>query len=81
MGGTESIFGGSTTVVLLHGRYLQRARFASWQNLAIPPQQVCALMGVVSEGVQGVLVANERGARKSVHGGDYDRVMELTTIF
>ena len=38
-------------------------------------------MGVVDEGLQGVLVANEKGGRKSVHGGGYNRVTVLTTIF
>ncbi len=41
----------------------------------------CALMGVVGEVVQGVLVVNKRGGRKSVHDGGYDRVTGLNTIF
>ena len=38
----------------------------------------CARMGVVSE---RVLVRSKGGVRKSVHGGDVDRVKWLTTIF
>ena len=38
-------------------------------------------MGVVGEGVQGVLVVNKRGGRKNVHGGGYNRVTGSTTIF
>ena len=43
-------------------------------------QRCDAFMGVIGKGVQGVLVANKRGGG-SVHGGGYDRVTELTTIF
>ena len=38
-------------------------------------------MGVIGEGVQGVLVANKRGGGKDVDGGGYNRVMGLITIF
>ncbi len=72
--------GRSTTVDLLHCRYSQRAPFACWLNLVILPPP-CTSHGCYRwEGAWGFSCKQE-GGRKIVHGGGYDRVTRLTTIF
>ena len=80
MGGAEAIWGSQQQLIcciadICNVQVLRAGRIWPFRRHG------CALMGVVGEGVQGVLVTNERGRRKSVHGGGYDRVMELTSIF
>ena len=80
MGGTEAIWGGPQQSICCITNVCNMHVLRAGQIWPFCCRRD-ALTGVIGEGVQGVLVANERGGRKSVHGGGYNRVTGLTTIF
>jgi hypothetical protein len=77
MGSAETIWGGQRRSICCVAN-IGNVNVASAGQIWWFRHHGCARMGVVSE---RVLVRSKGGVRKSVHGGDVDRVKWLTTIF